>query len=109
MGIDHSAYLGYGVKITNKTLIRKMGEDELDVKGDFDTVWAGSAYSGDMETFVCIKKSVICADVYDNLSSPIKLEKLAVQPDWYEKILAWCKEYGQDKPKIGWWLCCLES
>jgi hypothetical protein len=110
MGIDYTASLGYGALITNKKLADKIGMCELDVKGGLHTMWSGSSYDEDGQyTFVCIKKSIIRMDAYDEQKSPIKPEKLAIQSDWYEKILDWCKAHGQDKPKIGWWLGCSVS
>ena len=106
MGIDYNADLGYGIKVTDQKLADKigMGKIEVEVK-DFEIIWAGDAYAEEMDTFLVIKKSVQSTHSWDDQKSPIKPEKLIVQPDWDDKLRAWCKEYGITKPKIGWWLC----
>ena len=109
MGIEIVATLAYGVKITNEELANKIIEGEVELEGDFESVWAGSCYGHYMGHFICIKKSVIDSFLDDNHKSPIKPEKLVAKPDWDKQLLSWCKENGQEKPKIGWWLCCLES
>ena len=106
MGIDYNADLGYGIWLKDEELASKINEEKIKLdKKDFDTIWAGNAYSGEMDTFLVIKASVQKARSWDEQKDPIMPDKLIAQPEWDEKIINWCKAYGITEPKIGWWLC----
>ena len=111
MGMDSTAYLGYGFKITNKKLIEKINEgDELDfscIEGkDFELVFGGSSYGdeNDEQVYLCIKKSVISKSAWENPKAPLKQEKLIPKFDWNAMLLEVAKKHKIAKPKIGWWL-----
>jgi hypothetical protein len=105
MGIDASASLGYGIKISDKKFIEKVNfnDDEEDFEGkDFEFIIHGS---DDFEEMcLCIKQSVVSIFCWDK-SKSVKADKLSVASDWDEKLLSWAKKYNIKKPKIGWWLC----
>lgn len=105
MGIDYNAELGYGVKLNDEELVSKINEEIKIDDQVFRTIWAGDAYSGEMDTFLVIKESRQAAHSWDEPDEPISPDKLIVQPEWDEKIINWCKAYGITDPKIGWWLC----
>lgn len=103
MGIDAIASLGYGLKISNKTLIEKINEEEEDFKGNnFDFIFHGA--DDNTTILLCIKQSVTDIGCWDN-PKLIKLDKLSIDNNWNEKLLSWAKKYRLNKPKIGWWLC----
>lgn len=109
MGIDYNAELGFGVKIKDEELIQKLNEDEIELPKGLDRIWSGDAYSGEMDTYIVIKKSEHSAHSWDDQEDPISPDKLIVKPEWTEQILSWCKEHNITDPKIGWWLCCSVS
>jgi hypothetical protein len=103
MGMDASARFGYGFKITNKKLIEKINEEELELDKDFDVM-----FHGDDEfeiLFICIKKSTTLLCNWDD-PKYFSSDKFIVQEGWNEKLQTWAKENKISKPKIGWWLCC---
>jgi hypothetical protein len=107
MGIDFTATLGYGMKLTNQKLIDKICEEEIKVEGkDFVIEFCGDEYSDEgITTYLFIKNSTMSVSSYDNNKSPIKPEKLIASAEWDVKLNEWCDNLLQKKPKIGWWLC----
>jgi hypothetical protein len=106
MGIDYNADLGYGIRLYDEELVSKINEEEIKIDEQvFRTIWAGDAYSGEMDTFLVIKESRQAAHSWDEPDEPISPDKLIAKPDWDEKLLSWCKEHDITDPKIGWWLC----
>lgn len=103
MGIDYNAYLGYGAKIDDQELANKASEDTED--DQLVTIWAGDAYSGEMDTFLIIKESKQSSHSWSDQEDPIAPDKLIAKQEWNDKILSWCKDNDITDPKIGWWLC----
>jgi hypothetical protein len=103
MGMDAGAEFGYGFKLTNKKLIEKINEEELDLNKDLDVMFHGGDNCEIL--LICIKKSTISTSNWND-PKMFSSDKLVVKEDWDEKLQAWAKENKISKPKIGWWLYC---
>ena len=99
MGIDYTADLGYGIKITDAELLEKLCEEEIDLPKELVIFWGG--YDDDNETYVAVKESHFdewkCMD--DKIINP---DKLIVKPEWDGLIKKFMKEHKIKNAKIGW-------
>lgn len=104
MGIDATAYFGYGIKISDQKLIDSINEGDEDFEGkDFSFIFNGG---GDEQNdiLLCINKSTISLNCWEE-PKLINPSKFVIGFDWDEKLLSWAKQHKFKKPKIGWWLC----
>lgn len=81
--MDASAGFGYGFKITNKKLIEKINEEELDLDKDLDVMFHGDDESEIL--FICIKKSSILLCNWDD-PKYFSSDKLIAQEGWDERL-----------------------
>lgn len=101
MGIDATAYLGYGFKVSG-SLAEDIGMEEIKIQKGFDLIFSGSEGCEESnKIFVCIKKSCKSTTSYD----VPKLINLVVQDDWDQQLKEYATVLGVKNPKIGWWLC----
>lgn len=111
MGMDYNAYLGYGVKIFDKSLSEGLQDFSAVLSEKLAIIDSGNGYAdidgvSTMHTFVCIEESVQATCDEDPMTSPLKKGALVVDPNWHIMLMDFCNEYKITNPQIGWWLCC---
>ena len=102
MGIDATAYLGYGFQVSD-SIADDLNEDNIRIKKGFDLIFSGAEGCEESnKIFICIGKSCksICAYEF-----PKRINLLTVQDDWDRRLKEYSKSLGIKNPKIGWWLC----
>jgi hypothetical protein len=124
MGTDYTASLGYGFLLSsdhseeedawNDEDDDKVWNDDEDDDDDLDDepkagkgfslIYGGDGICGDMQTFLCVGKSVKTTYAYAEHTNPMKKDKFTVESEWDEMLKVRAKELGIKKPKIGWWL-----
>lgn len=110
MEIKATALTGYGFQIKNKTILRKLNEDELDIGKDFDLIFHGSSYyDEECPMFLVIKESVQQVSQYDKIK-PLKEFSLFLSDDkmeeWDYELLNWAIKNKIKSPKIDWYFVC---
>jgi len=68
-------------------------------------MWAGDAFSGDMETFIVVKGSASGVASWQCYSRMIAHEELVAVDEWETQLLTWADENNIAHAAIGWWLC----
>jgi hypothetical protein len=102
--MESQASIGYGFKITDKKLARRLDQGDQELKSDFDIMFHGDSYDDNQKTFICVDASLQRNFSFEGPLS-INFKKLNVKPNWDEKLNIYAKELGIKNPKIGWWLC----
>lgn len=107
MGIDATANIGYGFKISG-SLAEDIGTDKIRIKKNFDCIFNGD--DENIDICICIKKSCKLVFHYDRLIKPLNVPVLT-EPDqqlkecWDQQLKEYATVLGVKNPKIGWWLC----
>ena len=105
MSMDWKGELCFGFQLNDQKLLEQLNEGELDLPKDFEMCWAGDAICGEVETFICIKKSHHQAWSWKENSTFLGNECFT-EPgkDWESKLVNWAKEHGVEGLTIGWHL-----
>jgi len=103
MGVDATATLIYGIKVTNKNLQFSLCNDNIGLPNGFSLELTGSGCD-DEQVFVALDESIISYYHQDDYKNPIRPEKLFIKNDWNSRVLELCETLKIKKPKIGWWL-----
>lgn len=106
MSTDWSADLCFGFLLADDNLNVQINEGEIELPKEFEMSWAGDAFAGEMETFICIKKSHHHVVSWRENSTFLGNKGFTdPDPKWEPKLLEWAKEHGLKDPVIGWYLC----
>ena len=105
MSTDFHADLGYGFLLTDEKLLEDLNEGRIQLPKHLEMMWAGDAYSGEIETFIVIKGSLSQVVSWKSYSSFINKEELIATEEWDAQLLTWADENNIANAAVGWWLC----
>ena len=113
MSSECNAVLCFGFIVDSQFMIELESDgmyisDLLNDQPDLDEVWQGSEGNDEPSWIVCIKKSIINTNEYDD-PTYVSLKRLEVKDDWSIKLKEFAKKNKMKIGKIGWLLACYST